>query len=110
MEHGFKTNPCLFRVQSVAKLRRVRHAQRALRVADYSVRRWSPRAAAGFGCAPFLGQRFEHFGRFIADNILPFRHRSDQASKDRLSAQTEISAAIVDADVGGILAGLLEWL
>lgn len=59
-----------------------------------------PRAAAhGSGVAPFLGERLENFGRFVANDILPFRNRADESAKYRQAAQPQIGAAIVNADL-----------
>lgn len=56
--------------------------------------------AGDLGDAPFLGQGFEDFRRFVADDIPAFGHRSDESPEDRESAESKVGAAIIDADLG----------
>jgi hypothetical protein len=48
---------------------------------------------------PFFGERLEHFGCFVANDAFAFRHGPDQTTKHRHPAQSEVGAAIVDADL-----------
>lgn len=62
-------------------------------------RRMTAAAAGVLGLRPFFGQRFKHVRRFVADDILPLGHRTNQPAKDRLAAQAQVRAAIVDPDL-----------
>src|SRR5262245_59453312 len=57
-------------------------------------------AAAGFRGAPLFGECFKNVGGFVADDVFAFRHGADQAAEDGQAAKSEISAAVVDADLG----------
>ncbi len=50
--------------------------------------------------APLLGNRLEDFGRFVSNYVFAFRDRTNQSSKYRQSAQIQIGAAIINADLG----------
>ena len=49
--------------------------------------------------SPFLGQRLEDVGRFVADDSLALGHGADQVPKDRQPAEPQVGAAILDADL-----------
>ena len=57
-------------------------------------------AARGLCMRPFLGQRFEDFGRFVANGCFAIGHGANQTAEDGHSAQLEVGAAVVDANLG----------
>jgi hypothetical protein len=49
--------------------------------------------------APFLRERLENLGRFVADHSFAFGYWADQAAEDGQSAKFEIGATVVDANL-----------
>ena len=62
-----------------------------------------PRTAAGAAhrltADPFLGERLEDLGRFVAHDVFALGHRADQAPKDRQTTQCQVRTAVVDPDL-----------
>src|SRR5262249_14949830 len=48
---------------------------------------------------PLFGERFEHVGRFVADDVFAFGHRADQAAEHGQPAEGQVGRTIVDPDL-----------
>ena len=53
----------------------------------------------GLLLTPFLGERLEDLGRFVAHDVFALGHRADQAPKDRQTTQRQVRTAVVDPDL-----------